>query len=76
MANNYPPGFEYPDFAPMFKAELFDPNEWAKYLSDSGAKWANLHADTHSVHPYTDHQCYISYIDNYKSANSLIDELL
>ena len=38
MANNYPPGFEYPDFAPMFKAELFDPNEWAKYLADSGAK--------------------------------------
>ena len=38
MAKNYPPGFEYPDFAPMFKAELFDPKEWAKYLSDSGAK--------------------------------------
>ena len=38
MAKNYRPGFEYPDFAPMFKAELFDPNEWAKYLADSGAK--------------------------------------
>lgn len=38
MTENYPPGFEYPDFAPMFKAELFDPDEWAKIFYDSGAK--------------------------------------
>ena len=25
MKQNYPPNFEYADFAPMFKAEFFDP---------------------------------------------------
>ena len=38
MEKNYPPDFEYPDFAPMFKVELFDPNQWAKLFQDSGAK--------------------------------------
>ena len=38
MTKNYPPGFQYTDFAPMLKAELFDPNEWAKLFSDAGAK--------------------------------------
>ena len=38
MTQNYPPGFEYPDFAPMFKAELFDPDEWVKFFLDAGAK--------------------------------------
>ena len=38
MTKNYPPGFEYADFAPMFNAELFDPDEWAKFFSDAGAK--------------------------------------
>ena len=38
MNKNYPPGFQYADFAPMFKAELFDPDEWAKLFSDAGAK--------------------------------------
>jgi len=38
MTKNYPPGFQYTDFAPMLKAELFDPDEWAKLFSDAGAK--------------------------------------
>ena len=38
MESNYPPGFTYPDFAPMLKAELFDPNEWADIIASSGAK--------------------------------------
>ena len=38
MEANYRPGFTYPDFAPMFKAELFDPDEWADVLAGSGAK--------------------------------------
>ena len=38
MEQNYPPGFKYADFAPMFKAELFDPDEWAQFFSDAGAK--------------------------------------
>ena len=38
MKENYPPGFEYPDFAPMFHAEFFDPDAWADLLAKSGAK--------------------------------------
>lgn len=38
MQKNYRPGFSYADFAPMFKAEFFDPNQWADILSKSGAK--------------------------------------
>lgn len=38
MENNYPPNFTYPDFAPMFKAELFDPEQWADIIEASGAK--------------------------------------
>lgn len=38
MEQNYRPGFEYPDFAPMFRAEFFDPDEWAKLFSDAGAR--------------------------------------
>jgi len=38
MEENYPPGFTYADFAPMFKAELFDPDEWAELFQASGAK--------------------------------------
>ena len=38
MESNYPPDFTYPDFAPMLKAEMFDPNEWADVIASSGAK--------------------------------------
>lgn len=38
MTENYPPAFSYPDFAPSFKAEFFDPNEWADLFEASGAK--------------------------------------
>ena len=38
MTQNYPPGFQYADFAPMFKAELFYPDEWAELFSAAGAK--------------------------------------
>ncbi len=30
--------FSYADFAPKFKAELFDPDHWAQVLKQSGAK--------------------------------------
>ena len=39
MKNNYPPSFEYPDFAPMFTAEFFDPEVWAELLHKSGARY-------------------------------------
>ena len=29
----------YTDFAPMFKAEFFDPNIWAELLAKSGASY-------------------------------------
>lgn len=38
MEKNYPPGFSYADFAPMFTAEFFDPNEFAKLVDSSGAR--------------------------------------
>ncbi len=36
---NYGPDFDYMDLAPLFKAELFDPDHWAKVFLDSGAKY-------------------------------------
>lgn len=29
MERNYPPGFTYGDFAPMFTAEFFNASKWA-----------------------------------------------
>jgi len=40
----YGENFEYKDFAPMFKAELFDPNEWAALFRRSGARYVVLTA--------------------------------
>lgn len=42
MEKNYPPGFTYADFAPMFHAEFFDPNRWADIFKASGAKYEHL----------------------------------
>ena len=39
--------FEYPDFVPDFKAELYDPAEWAALFKRSGAKWALLTTKHH-----------------------------
>ncbi|CAN5671422.1 alpha-L-fucosidase [soil metagenome] len=35
----YGSNFKYQDFAPMFKAEYFKPNEWASIFKDAGAKY-------------------------------------
>lgn len=45
--NTYGPNFRYQDFAPMFKAELFNPDEWAKLFSESGAKYIVLTSKHH-----------------------------
>lgn len=42
MKKNYAPDFEYQDFAPMLKAELWDPVKWATLFKNSGAKFASL----------------------------------
>ena len=36
---NYGKNFEYQDFAPMFRAELFNPDQWADIFYRSGAKY-------------------------------------
>ena len=33
-----PPVHRYPEFAPMFRAEMFDPDEWADLFKKAGAK--------------------------------------
>ncbi|XP_061480014.1 plasma alpha-L-fucosidase isoform X1 [Rhineura floridana] len=47
MKTNYPPGFSYEDFAPLFTAEFFDANRWADVLKASGAKYVVLTAKHH-----------------------------
>lgn len=44
----------YEDFVPMFKAELFDPQEWAELFKESGAKYVVLtskHHDGYAMWP-------------------------
>ncbi|XP_065176508.1 alpha-L-fucosidase-like [Sycon ciliatum] len=47
MDKNYPPGFEYADFGPMFKADLWNPDEWADLFAKSGAKYIVLTSKHH-----------------------------
>ena len=42
MKKNYPPNFEYQDFAPQFTAEFFNASEWADLVKASGAKWVGI----------------------------------
>lgn len=39
---NYGKNFEYRDFAPMFKAELWQPDSWAKLFKNAGAQYVVL----------------------------------
>ncbi|HNY77063.1 MAG: alpha-L-fucosidase [Sedimentisphaerales bacterium] len=43
----YGADFPYAAFAPMFKAELFDPNHWAEVFQRSGAKYVVLTSKHH-----------------------------
>jgi len=43
----YGEDFKYQDFAPMFKAELFDPAQWADIFARSGAKYVVLTSKHH-----------------------------
>ncbi|XP_069786778.1 plasma alpha-L-fucosidase [Narcine bancroftii] len=47
MERNYPPGFTYPEFAPMFSTTFFDAEQWASLLSSSGAKYVVLTSKHH-----------------------------
>jgi alpha-L-fucosidase len=44
---HYGEDFKYRDFAPMFKAELFDPEYWANLFVRSGAKYVVLTSKHH-----------------------------
>ena len=50
----YGADFPYPDFAPQFRAELFDPVHWAKVFKASGAKYVvptSKHHDGYCMWP-------------------------
>ena len=42
VKNYYGDNFKYEDFAPLFKAELFNPDEWAQLFKNAGAKYVLL----------------------------------
>ncbi len=44
---NYGPDFRYEDFAPLFKAELWDPDAWADLFVKAGAKYVVTTAKYH-----------------------------
>jgi len=44
---NYGPDFKYAEFAPMFKAKLFDPDEWAALFKKAGIKYVVLTSKHH-----------------------------
>ena len=43
----YGEDFDYQNFAPMFKAELFEPSQWADVFQKSGAKYVVLTSKHH-----------------------------
>ena len=43
----YGPNFAYQDFAPMFKAELFNPQQWADVFKNAGAQYVVLTSKHH-----------------------------
>lgn len=50
----YGANFEYKDFAPMFRAEMYDPEQWAKVFENSGAKYVvptSKHHDGFAIWP-------------------------
>lgn len=47
MKKNYGENFTYRDFAPLFKAELFDSDEWAEIFKQSGAGYIVLVSKHH-----------------------------
>ncbi|CAF1461497.1 unnamed protein product [Rotaria sp. Silwood1] len=47
MKKNYPPDWTYANFAPQFRADLYDPNEWADLFAASGAKYVVLTSKHH-----------------------------
>lgn len=42
MENNYPPHFTYADFAHMFRAEFYNPDQWVDIFKAAGAKYVRF----------------------------------
>ncbi|MBN1290347.1 MAG: alpha-L-fucosidase [Candidatus Latescibacteria bacterium] len=56
-AGTYGGDFQYQHFAPMFKAELWEPKEWAELIKRAGAKYIILitkHHDGYCLWPNTE----------------------
>ena len=54
MSRNFGEDFTYPDFAPLFEAELFDADEWAELFKRAGARYVVLvskHHDGYALWP-------------------------
>jgi alpha-L-fucosidase len=54
MREHYGEDFTYRDFAPLFQAELFDPDEWADLFRRAGARYVVLvskHHDGYALWP-------------------------
>ncbi|MFD1163709.1 alpha-L-fucosidase [Hwangdonia seohaensis] len=54
VKNTYGEHFTYKDFAPLFKAELFNPDEWATLFKNAGAKYVmfvSKHHDGYALWP-------------------------
>ncbi|XP_075859027.1 plasma alpha-L-fucosidase isoform X2 [Microcebus murinus] len=47
MKDNYPSGFKYEDFGPLFTATFFNANQWADIFQASGAKYIVLTSKHH-----------------------------
>ena len=51
---NWGPSFAYDDFIPMFKAEKFDPDAWARLFQEAGARYVVFtakHGDEFAMWP-------------------------
>lgn len=63
---NYGRDFEFKDFAPMFKAELWNPEQWADLIKKAGAKYIVFTAKHHSGYTmWPNHQAEASYGEKY-----------
>ncbi|XP_033619142.1 plasma alpha-L-fucosidase [Fukomys damarensis] len=47
MKDNYPPGFKYEDFGPLFTAKFFNASQWADIFQASGAGYIVLTSKHH-----------------------------
>ncbi len=54
LRENYGSEFQYRDFAPLFRAELFDPGDWTSLFTRAGARYVVLvskHHDGYALWP-------------------------